>query len=144
MNIKKFKSVAVAIETYKLLKKIAAADDRSAGMQITYLVKQEAKKRKLAAWEQKLLCQGLGLTDPLNQNGSMRRSVVMNVTKSTLPITWWVLKEVVIFVLGFVLDVTTYQNHNSLCHDCGVCLVMDHALALSDVCWWLYEKWNIQ
>ena len=38
-----------AIETYKLLKKIAAADDRSAGMQITYLVKQEAKKRKLAA-----------------------------------------------------------------------------------------------
>ena len=46
MNIKKFKSVAVAIDTYKLLKKIAAADDRSAGMQITYLVKQEAKKRK--------------------------------------------------------------------------------------------------
>ena len=31
MNIKKFKSVAVAIETYKLLKKIAADDDRSAG-----------------------------------------------------------------------------------------------------------------
>jgi len=49
MNIKKFKSVAVAMETYKLLKKLAAADDRSAGMQITYLVKQEAKKRKLAA-----------------------------------------------------------------------------------------------
>ena len=46
MNIKKFKSVAVAIDTYKLLKKIAAADDRSAGMQITYLVKQEAKKKK--------------------------------------------------------------------------------------------------
>ena len=42
MNIKKFKSVAVAIETYKLLKKIAAADDRSAGMQITYFVEHEA------------------------------------------------------------------------------------------------------
>ena len=53
MNIKKFKSVAVAIDTYKLLKKLAATDDRSAGMQITYLVKQEAKKRKLAAWEKK-------------------------------------------------------------------------------------------
>ena len=49
MNIKKFKSVAVALEAYKLLKKIAADDDRSAGMQITYLVKKEAKKRKLAA-----------------------------------------------------------------------------------------------
>jgi hypothetical protein len=49
MNIKKFKSVAVAIDTYKLLKKLAAEDDRSAGMQITYLVKREAKKRKLAA-----------------------------------------------------------------------------------------------
>ena len=47
MNIKKFKSVAVAIETYKLLKKLAASDDRSAGMQITFLVKQEAKKRKI-------------------------------------------------------------------------------------------------
>ena len=49
MNTKKFKSVAVAIETYKLLKKLAALDDRSAGMQITYLVKQESKKRKVAA-----------------------------------------------------------------------------------------------
>ena len=46
MDIKKFKSVAVAIDTYLLLKKLAAADDRSAGMQITYLVKQEAKRRK--------------------------------------------------------------------------------------------------
>ena len=46
MDIKKFKSVAVAIDTYKLLKKIAELDDRSAGMQITYLVKQEAKKLK--------------------------------------------------------------------------------------------------
>jgi hypothetical protein len=47
MDIKKFKSVAVAIETYKILKKLAALDDRSAGMEITHLVKQEAKKRKL-------------------------------------------------------------------------------------------------
>ena len=47
MNIKKFKSVAVAVETYKILKKLAALDDRSAGMQITHLVKQEAKKRKI-------------------------------------------------------------------------------------------------
>ena len=47
MNIKKFKSVAVAVETYKILKKLAALDDRSAGMQITYLVKQEAKRRKI-------------------------------------------------------------------------------------------------
>ena len=47
MDIKKFKSVAVAVETYKILKKLAALDDRSAGMEITYLVKQEAKKRKL-------------------------------------------------------------------------------------------------
>jgi len=47
MDIKKFKSVAVAIDTYKLLKKIAELDDRSAGMQITYLVKQEARKRKI-------------------------------------------------------------------------------------------------
>ena len=49
MDIKKFKSVAVAIETYNLLKILAAADDRSAGMQITHLVKQEAKKRKIDA-----------------------------------------------------------------------------------------------
>ena len=47
MDIKKFRSVAVAIDTYKLLKKIAELDDRSAGMQITYLVKQEARKRKI-------------------------------------------------------------------------------------------------
>ena len=47
MDIKKFKSVAVAVETYKLLKKLAALDDRSEGMQITHLVKQEAKKRKI-------------------------------------------------------------------------------------------------
>ena len=48
MNIKKFNSVAVAIYTYKLLKKLAADDDRSAGMQITYLVKKEPKKRNIA------------------------------------------------------------------------------------------------
>ena len=49
MDIKKFKSVAVAIDTYLLLKKLAALDDRSAGMQITHLVKQEAKRRKIDA-----------------------------------------------------------------------------------------------
>jgi|TARA_R100001463_G_scaffold45693_1_gene94107 hypothetical protein len=48
MNIKKFKSVAVAIYTYKLLKKLAADDDRSVGMQITYLVKKEATRRNIA------------------------------------------------------------------------------------------------
>ena len=47
MDIKKFKSVAVAVETYKILKKLAALDDRSAGMEITHLVKQEARKRKI-------------------------------------------------------------------------------------------------
>ena len=47
MDIKKFKSVAVAIDTYKILKKLAALNDRSAGMEITHLVKQEAKKRKI-------------------------------------------------------------------------------------------------
>ena len=47
MDIKKFNSVAVAIDTYKLLKKIAEVDDRSAGMQITHLVKEEAKRRKI-------------------------------------------------------------------------------------------------
>jgi len=49
MDIKKFKSVAVAIDTYKILKKLAEQDDRSAGMEITHLVKQEAKKRKINA-----------------------------------------------------------------------------------------------
>ena len=49
MDIKKFKSVAVAIDTYVLLKKLATLDDRSAGMQITHLVKQEAKMRKFDA-----------------------------------------------------------------------------------------------
>ena len=44
MNTKKFKSVAVAIDTYKLLKKLAATDDRSAGMQITYLVNKKQRK----------------------------------------------------------------------------------------------------
>ena len=47
MDIKKFKSVAVAIETYKILKKLAALDDRSAGMEITHLVKEEIKRRKI-------------------------------------------------------------------------------------------------
>ena len=83
MNTKKFKSVAVAIETYKLLKKIAAADDRSAGMQITYLVKQEAKKRKLAAWEHKQSCQSLDHTENLNLNGSMKESAAIVVAVNT-------------------------------------------------------------
>jgi len=47
MDIKKFKSVAVAIDTYKLLLKLAEIEDRSVGRQITYLVKLEAKKRKI-------------------------------------------------------------------------------------------------
>ena len=47
MDIKKFKSVAVAIDTYKLLKKLAALEDRSVGRQIAFLVKQEANKRKI-------------------------------------------------------------------------------------------------
>ena len=47
MDIKNFNSVAVAIDTYKILKKLAALDDRSAGMEITYLVKQVARKRKI-------------------------------------------------------------------------------------------------
>ncbi len=49
MNILKFKSVAVRMETYKLLKKIANEENRSAGMQITHLVEKEAKKRKMKA-----------------------------------------------------------------------------------------------
>ena len=80
MNTKKFKSVAVAIETYKLLKKLAAADDRSAGMQITYLVKQEAKKRKLAACHS---CLSLNHIVNLNLIGSMRKSVVMTAVRNT-------------------------------------------------------------
>ena len=46
MNIKKFKSVAVAIDTYKVLKKIAAADDRTEGMKIKDRVKQKENRRK--------------------------------------------------------------------------------------------------
>ena len=38
--------MAVAIDTYILLKQLAEQDNRSAGMQITHLVKQEAKRRK--------------------------------------------------------------------------------------------------
>jgi|TARA_R100000664_G_C2676952_1_gene86583 hypothetical protein len=49
VNILKFKSVAVRMETYKLLKKIANEENRSAGMQITHLVEKEAKKRKMKA-----------------------------------------------------------------------------------------------
>ena len=47
MNILKFKSVAVRMSSYKLLKKLAQEDNRSAGMQITHLVEKEAKKKKV-------------------------------------------------------------------------------------------------
>ena len=47
MDIKKFKAGAVAVETYKLLKILAEKDDRSAGMEITHLVKEEVKRRKI-------------------------------------------------------------------------------------------------
>ena len=144
MNIKKFKSVAVAIDTYKLLKKIAAADDRSAGMQITYLVKQEAKKRKLTAWKQKHWCLNLIHIENLNKSGSIRKSAAKIVTKNTSPITWWVLKKAVIILLGIVLDVTTCKSQHSLCHDCGVCVVMDHALSLSFICKWLHKEQSVQ
>ena len=49
MNILKFKSVAVRIKTYKLLKQLADEDNRSAGMQITHLLEKEAKKRNMKA-----------------------------------------------------------------------------------------------
>ena len=35
------------MSTYKLLKKLAQEDNRSAGMQITHLVEKEAKKKKV-------------------------------------------------------------------------------------------------
>lgn len=49
MNIVKFKSVAVRIETYKTLKKIAMKDNRSAGMMITHLVEKEDKRQRRRA-----------------------------------------------------------------------------------------------
>ena len=46
MNIQKFKSVAVRLQTYNMLKKLAQRDNRSAGMQITHLVEKEDKRQK--------------------------------------------------------------------------------------------------
>ena len=74
----------------------------------------------------------------------MRRSVARSVIESTSPIIWWLLKEVVIILIGIALDVTTYENNHSLCHDCGECLVMDYALALSNVCEWLHKEQSVQ
>ena len=54
------------------------------------------------------------------------------------------LREAVIILLGFALDVTTYENNHSLCHDCGVCVVMDLALALSFICKGLHKKQSVQ
>ena len=54
------------------------------------------------------------------------------------------LREAVIILLGFALDVTTYENDHSLCHDCGVCVAMDHALALSFICKGLHKKQSVQ
>ena len=53
-------------------------------------------------------------------------------------------REAVIILLGIALDVTTYENDHSLCHDCGVCVAMDLALALSDVCKGLHNKQSVQ
>lgn len=41
MNSKKYKSIAVGIEIYEMLKKLAEAEDRSPGKQIANLVKRE-------------------------------------------------------------------------------------------------------
>ena len=49
LNIQKFKSVAVRIETYRVLKKLASKDNRSTGMQITHLVEKEDKRQKRRA-----------------------------------------------------------------------------------------------
>ena len=73
----------------------------------------------------------------------MKRSVVRSVIESISRIIWWVLKRRK-RMFGTVWDVTTYKNNHSLCHDCGVCVVMDLALALSDVCKWLHKKQSVQ
>ena len=49
LNTQKFKSVAVRIETYQVLKKLAKKDNRSAGMMITHLVEKEDKRQKRRA-----------------------------------------------------------------------------------------------
>ena len=142
MNTKKFKSVAVAIETYKLLKKLAALDDRSAGMQITYLVKQESKRRKLAAWPS---CQSLHRIVSLNPIGSMKRKSVVSVVKSTWKIICCVHKKVKICIFGTVLDVTIfYQNHRHsvlMWDDIGGCIHFSILFAVSNLYAWLHKKW---
>jgi predicted DNA-binding ribbon-helix-helix protein len=42
----KFKSVAVRVTTYKMLKALATRDNRSVGMFITHLTEQEQKRQK--------------------------------------------------------------------------------------------------
>ena len=49
LNTQKFKSVAVRIETYQVLKKLAKKDNRSAGMMITHLVEKEDKRQRRRA-----------------------------------------------------------------------------------------------
>jgi hypothetical protein len=49
LNIQKFKSVAVRVQTYNILKKLAHKDNRSAGMQITHLVEKEDKRQRRRA-----------------------------------------------------------------------------------------------
>tara|TARA_R110000782_G_scaffold204793_1_gene293193 strand:+ start:259 stop:411 length:153 start_codon:yes stop_codon:yes gene_type:complete len=49
MNILKFKSVAVRLSTYQQLQKLATANNRSAGMQITELVDKAMKRLKRKA-----------------------------------------------------------------------------------------------
>ena len=46
MDTIKFKSVAVRVSTYKLLKQMAAKDNRSVGMFITHLTEQEQKRQR--------------------------------------------------------------------------------------------------
>jgi hypothetical protein len=49
LNTQKFKSVAVRVQTYNILKKLAQKDNRSAGMQITHLVEKEDKRQRRRA-----------------------------------------------------------------------------------------------
>ena len=49
LNIQKFKSVAVRVETYKTLRKLAQKDNRSSGMQIAHLVEKEDKRQRRRA-----------------------------------------------------------------------------------------------
>ena len=42
----KFKSVAVRVSTYKMLKQLATRDNRSVGMFITHLTEQEQKRQR--------------------------------------------------------------------------------------------------